>query len=120
MSTPIEDLKALLRGDTDNGAYRNTEYVSAIEALERTLKQNDDALERYQAENQKLRDDKERLFRDTKKLIAALEDKRRQLWHDVAIAYARSDNSVDPNGVVDWPNNALTAYDKKFPIPPAP
>ena len=42
-------------------------------------------------------------------------DYRKQLWVEVAVAVASSDNATRPSSMTTWADFALSEFDKRFP-----
>jgi len=45
------------------------------------------------------------------------EQKRKQLWCDVYVAYVQSSNSTCQDGGKHWADTALKRFDERFPRP---
>lgn len=47
----------------------------------------------------------------------ARELQRRELWIKVAVAVAGANDCKEPSVPINWANQAVNAFDKKFPLP---
>lgn len=50
-----------------------------------------------------------------KKLRIEHENKRKQLWIDVAVAIARVEVATSSEQMIRWANTALSEFDRQFP-----